>query len=94
MKKTKAEKILEYIEEFKPDKAVSIGMYNGKDILEAQAIENYAKAFLRSGDLMPLPLTKKYGLDVHEVQSSFDKQTEIYHVTADGIVKILKGVEK
>ena len=99
MRKTKAKKILELMETVKPGKGLSMTMYEGRDVMEADMIETHVSAFFRSGELFPIPQSKYYsieplGLDILSVEKTYDKKNGFYYVIIEGVVKFLKGMEK
>jgi len=81
----KAAKLLGIVEMIKPGKGIVWTIYNGKDILDSEAVHTYAKTFLMSGEKMPIP-GHRLKLDVVEVEATFDPGTDTHVVTVEGIV--------
>jgi hypothetical protein len=77
MRKTTAEKILDLMEEIKTGKGLSITVYEGRDIIEANEMEAHVSAFFHAGQLFPIPLAKKYGLDIVSVEKTYDMMKDL-----------------
>ena len=93
MRKTRAEKILELVEQIKPGKAFSMTMYDGDNVLDAQNVESRMKTLCKTGELMPIPLTPKLGLDISFVQLENDTSTDTYKVIIEGVVTKMKEMQ-
>lgn len=85
-KDLKATKILGINKVVKPEQAISWVIYDGDNILDAERVEQYAKGFLMSGNLMPIP-GRELKLDVISVAKEFDNGNNTHKVTVEGIFK-------
>jgi hypothetical protein len=74
------------ISEIKPGKSITWPVYNGKDVLDAKTVEDYVTVFFKTGDLMPIPVVKDLGLNIHGVTIDHDDDNHNYLVTIEGVV--------
>jgi len=86
IKETKAAKLLAIDAIIKPGEGIIWPVYNGKDILESEAVHNYCKAFLMSGEKMPIP-GYDLKLDVVSVEATYDNVTDTHKVIVEGIIE-------
>ena len=92
-RRTRAEKILELMDITKPGNALSMTMYDGNDILEAQTVETRMKVMCKTGEKIPLPLVTDLALDISCVQLENDSAGNAYRVIVEGVVVRLKEGE-
>jgi hypothetical protein len=86
---SKAEKLLNLIEDVTPGKYVTWPAYDGTDILDAKTVEDYVTPFFKTGSLMPIPILN-LGLNVYIVQTEYNDDLQTYKVIVEGVIMKLK----
>ncbi len=97
MKKTKAEKLLQALDvtnAIVPEQAITWKVYEGDSLVDSKTIYDYAIAFHKTGELMPIPKAN-LGLDIYTLtyityDETEDTEQKQYEVKIEGIVRKFK----
>lgn len=87
MRQIKAMQVLSQAEVLKKGQGVSWTIYDGEDILDARAVENYVNSFFKTGCPMPIPVPAPYAsrrIDILSVETTYNDSNKSHKVVIEG----------